>query len=202
MPSGDVPAPGSLASLAALGKLLDEHRPKLLLMVQRRIDPRLAVRLDPDVILQDAYLRARGRWDAYVAMPDRADGYVWLYGIVRDCLIDAWRHENAQIRSMERELPWPERSSIQLGMGLLGTATSPSAGLVRRELQMQVQQTLALLKHKDKEILWMRHYDQLSFAEAAQVLGITENAANVRYFRALQRLKELWEKLHPASNDQ
>jgi RNA polymerase sigma-70 factor (ECF subfamily) len=60
-----------------------------------------------------------------------------------------------------------------------------------------MRQTLDLLKADDREILWMRHYDDLSFKEAAAVLQVTENAATVRYVRALRRLKDLWLKLHP-----
>jgi len=63
-----------------------------------------------------------------------------------------------------------------------------------------MRQTLALLGSHDQEILWMRHYDDLTFKEAAAVLGIKESAANLRYVRALRRLKELWQKLYEASS--
>jgi RNA polymerase sigma-70 factor (ECF subfamily) len=81
-------------------------------------------------------------------------------------------------------------------LGLVAAGTSPSEAIVRDELRQCMQQALNRLKDGDREILWMRHYDQLAFPEAAQVLGITENAATVRYVRALRRLKDLWRRLY------
>jgi RNA polymerase sigma factor (sigma-70 family) len=89
------------------------------------------------------------------------------------------------------------RLSVQLGMGLIAPATSPSAALARRELQEQVREAVELLKEKDRQILWMRHQDQLSHQEIAAVLDLTENASMVRYARALKRFKDLWHRLHP-----
>jgi RNA polymerase sigma-70 factor (ECF subfamily) len=181
----------SVADLAMLGKLFEEHRPRLLAMLGRRLDPALGVRVDPDDILNEAYLVARKRWSRFRQQADLTP-YAWLYGIARDCLIEAWRKHTRGRRDLHKDLPWPQRSSIQLGLSLIQPGTSPSEAIQRDELQQQMRQTLDLLKSDDQEILWMRHYDDLSFKEAAAVLGITENAATVRYVRALRRLKDLW----------
>lgn len=114
-----------------------------------------------------------------------------------DCLIEAWRRETRGRRDLHRDLPWPEGSSLQLGLSLMHPGTSPASALSREELRERMGQTLRLLKDKDKQILWMRHYDGLSFQDIALVLEVTENAATVRYVRALRRLKELWLKLNP-----
>ena len=87
---------------------------------------------------------------------------------------------------------------MQLGLSLIAPGTNPSAAAVRDEVCARVRQALDLLKGADREILWMRHFDQLSFGEAGAVLGISENAATVRYVRALRRLKDLWQKLYGA----
>jgi RNA polymerase sigma-70 factor (ECF subfamily) len=189
-----------LADLAALGKLLEEHRPRLLLMVQRRLDPALARRLDAEDVLSEAFLLARRRWSRFKAEATMTP-YAWLYRLTLDCLLEAWRRETRAGRDPRAGIPWPEHSSVQLGLGLVQPGTSPSAAVARAELCERMQQTLGLLKEADREILWMRHYDQLSFAEAAQVLGIRENAATVRYVRALRRLKDLWQQLHPDGDD-
>jgi RNA polymerase sigma-70 factor, ECF subfamily len=68
---------------------------------------------------------------------------------------------------------------------------------MRAELQGRVGEALGLLKDKDREILWMRHHDDLSFHEVAAVLGIAENAARVRYVRALAKLREVWQEIYP-----
>jgi RNA polymerase sigma-70 factor (ECF subfamily) len=182
--------------MAALGKLLEDYRPRLLAMVQRRLDPALAARLDPEDILSEAFLDAQRKWDAF-KQQTAMTAYAWLYRIVLDRLIEVWRRETRSCRSHQREMPWPERSSVQLGLGLIAGDTSPSEAAAHAELQQCIKQALDLLKPTDREILWMRHHDELSFAEAGHVLGISENTATARYVRALRRLKDLWQQLYP-----
>ena len=191
MSSGNRGRLSSVTELAALGQLIEEHRGRLLGMLRRRIDPVVAVRIDPEEILHETYLQAGRRWPDY-SRRQRVTPYAWLYRIALDCLIDAWRRETRDQRDLRREMPWPERSSEQLGLGLAGTDTSPSEAAVRDELSARVRAVMAALSPQDQEILWMRHSDQLSFAEAGMVLGISANAATVRYARALRRLKEKW----------
>ncbi len=119
----------------------------------------------------------------------------WLYRLALDSLWEAWRRETRDCRDLQREVPWPDRSSVQLGLSLIAPGTSPSQALERKELQEQVRQAMAALKPADREILAMRHFEQLSFKEIAQVLGIKGGAANLRYVRALARLKTLCQHL-------
>ena len=179
--------------LAALGRLLEEYRPRLRVMLERRIDPSLGVRIDPDDILNEAFLVARRKWRAYREQPQLSE-YVWLYRIVLDRLIEEWRKATRGRRDLHREMPWPERTCDQLGMNLFYSGTSPSAAVNREDLRRRVRQVLELLKPSDREILDLRHTDQLTFGEAGAVLGIPENTAAVRYARALRRLKDLWQK--------
>jgi RNA polymerase sigma-70 factor (ECF subfamily) len=187
----------SVADLARLAQLLEEYRPQLLVMLMRRLDPRLARRVDAEDILTEAFLQARRRW-AEFRQSDRA-AYPWLYRITLDCLIEAWRREARQCRDLEAEVPWPEESSVQLGLGLVQPGTSPTQAAVREELRRRMRQVMELLPAKDREVLWMKHEDGLSHAQTGEVLGISANAATVRYVRALRRLKELWQRLNPGS---
>jgi RNA polymerase sigma-70 factor (ECF subfamily) len=180
----------SLGSMAVLGQLLDRHREKLLGAIRRRIDPALSVRLDPEDVLNNAYLVAQRKY-AEFRESGTISPFAWLYGIARDCLIDAWRRETRDRRDLAREMPWPADSIAQLGLGLRASGTSPSEAVQRKQLQERVRQLLELLRPADREVLWMRHFDQLSHRETAEVLGITENAATVRYARALCRLRDL-----------
>jgi RNA polymerase sigma-70 factor (ECF subfamily) len=123
--------------------------------------------------------------------------YTWLYRLAMDSLIEAWRRQNCDGRDTRREIPWPDRSSAQQVLKLIDSATTPSEALAREELRQRVQQVLSTLKPIDREVLWMRHYDQLSFAEVAKLLKIPENTAMKRYARALQRLKERLPDLYP-----
>jgi RNA polymerase sigma-70 factor (ECF subfamily) len=183
--------PSSVADLAALGQMWEEHRPRLLAMLSRRIQ---ASPLDPEDILQETFLLARRRWDQFKAQA-RMTPYAWLYRLALDCLIEQWRRKHRAGRDQEMALP--ERSSILLGLGIVDPGTSPSEAAAHAECQERMRQVLALLKDTDREILWMRHYDELSFKEAAVALGISENTATKRYVRALQRLITLWKQLHP-----
>lgn len=184
----------SLTDLAALGQLFDEHRPRLLDVLRRRLDPALAAQIDAEDVLNETFLLAGRRWPRYkqqaVMQP-----FPWLYRLALDCLIEAWRRRTRAGR--DRMMPLPEHSSIQLGLGIVHSGTSPSDGAARHELQEQMRATLDKLKQADRDILWLRHFDGVSFAEAGEILGISENAATVRYVRALKRLKDLWQQQHP-----
>lgn len=190
----------TVAEMAALGKMLHEHRPALLAMLERRIDPKLASRMNAEDLLCEAFLEARRKWDWFKDQ-SQLSPYVWLYRICLDTIIAAWRRESRQLRDVRRDIPLPEQSSICLGLGLIHSGTSPSDGLAREEMQQRMRNTMALLKPADQEILWMRHSDQLAFAEIALVQGISENAASVRYVRALRKLKTLWSKFNPDSGE-
>ena len=181
----------TVSELASVGRLFEEYRPRLLAMVQRRIDPTLAVRIDPDEILNEAFLQACRKWTTF-QKDKKMTPYAWLYRVVVDCLIEGWRREARAKRDLRREIPWPEQSSIQLGLQLVTSGTSPSEAAQREELRQRVREALECLSDQDQEILWMRHFEQLSFREAAMVLNVTENAATVRYSRALRRLRDLW----------
>jgi RNA polymerase sigma-70 factor (ECF subfamily) len=194
--SPDESSPSTVRDLAILGRLFEEHRPKLLAMVRRRIDPALAAKVSAEDVVNEAFLVARRKWPTFEERSS-ASTYAWLYRTVRDCLIDAWRRHTRDCRDARQEMPWPEQSSVEVGLGLVSPGTSPSAALAREELCEQVRQVMALLRDGDREILWMRHADDLSHREIAAVLGIEENAAHQRYHRALGRLSDLWLQLHP-----
>ncbi len=185
----------SLADMAGLGKLLQENRARLLATVRRRLDPAISTRIDAEDILSEAFLLARRKWSAS-RQESKQTPYAWLYRIVMDCLIEAWRRETRAKRTPRREMPWPEESSVELGIGLVAAGSSPSEAAARAKLQRRMRKALEVLSENDRQILWMRHYDQLSFREAATVLEISENAATVRYVRALKRLRAIWQEMH------
>lgn len=194
--SEENPSSASLAQMAMLGEMWDEYRPRLLAMLERRLDPAIAARISADEVLQEAFLLARRKWPT-CAEDAKQNPFAWWYRVARDCLIEAWRRETRPGRDPRKEMPWPQESSVQLGLSLMDHGTGPSKAAARDELRVRMRQTLDLLKQADRDILWMRHYDQLSFKEAAQVLDLTETAATVRYVRAVKRLKKLWLELYP-----
>lgn len=207
--SGDEsPLTDSVAQMAQLGQILQQHRPRLLAMLRRRIDARLAKRVDAEDLLTEVFLLAGRRWQAWTTTLQgrsiaqlTAAAYPWLYRLALDCLIEAWRKGTRAGRDVREELPWPDRSSVEIGLGLVHAGTSPSQALVREELRQSIKKVLALLPAADRELLRMRHEDELSHAEVGQVLGISENAAAVRYVRTLKKLRELWNRIHPSQGE-
>ena len=178
----------------ALADLLEHYRPRLLRMIELRMDARLRRRVDAGDILQDAFVDAAARLSAYCSDAS-VDVYIWLRGLVRDRLIDQYRHHvGAQKRSAGRELSGmlmqTESSSLAIAEALAQQMTSPSGAVARVELRNSVQAAVAGLDHADREILLLRNYEQLSLDQAAQSLGISKSGANKRHLRALRALKK------------
>ena len=187
--------PLSVADVAALTKMFEEHRSKLLVMLQSRIDPTMGARLSAEDVLSETFFLARRRWRRFAS--SGMTPYSWLYRLAMDSLIEVWRRQNCDGRDPRREIPWPDRSSAQQVLKLIDSGTTPSEAFAREELRQRVQKVLSQLKPIDREVLWMRHFDQLSFRDLAMLLNIPENTAMKRYVRALQRLKDLLPDLYP-----
>jgi RNA polymerase sigma-70 factor (ECF subfamily) len=109
-------------------------------------------------------------------------------------------------RDINREIslyrgPLPEANSCSLAAGFVGNLTSPSHAAIRTELQMQIQDILNDMDPVDREVLTLRHFEQLSNNEVAEVLQITVSSASNRYVRALKRLRPILEEVLSAEND-
>ena len=165
-------------------------------MVELHSDSRLQGRVDASDVLQDAFLDAAARLDGYIRGPD-LPAFLWLRLVVSErLLIYHRRHLGAKMRDAGQEVslyrdPMPQASSAALASMLLGRLTSPSHAAIRAERVLRVQEALNALDPVDREVVALRHFEQLSRAETAQVLGITEEAGAKRYIRALKRLKVL-----------
>jgi RNA polymerase sigma-70 factor (ECF subfamily) len=182
----------------ALTDLFLRHRERLRRMVELRMDARLQGRVDASDILQDAFLDTAARVDGYLQKVE-LPAYLWLRLIVAERLaIYHRRHLGAKMRDAGQEVslyrdPLPQASSAALASMLLGRLTSPSSAAMRAERVLQVQEALNSLDPLDREVVALRHFEQLSRAETAQILGITEGAGAKRYVRAMKRLKAILE---------
>jgi RNA polymerase sigma-70 factor (ECF subfamily) len=180
----------------ALATLFDQYRDRLRRMVELRLDPRLRGRLDASDVLQEAFLDVAGDLEAYLADP-KLPPLLWLRVHVGRRLTTLHRqHLGTRMRDAGREISifhgaLPEASSAALASMLLGRHTSPTQAAQRAERMLRVQEALASLDPMDREVLALRHFEQLGRAEAALVLGITQEAGAKRYFRALKRLKDV-----------
>jgi len=182
----------------ALAVLVERHRDRLERMVRLRMDRRLQGRVDPADVVQEAYLAVRGKFPHYSAGPP-LPFFLWLRLEVGQKLVDAHRfHLGTQMRDAGQEVSLhrgalPQVSSLSLAEHLLGKLTSASQAAMRVELKLHVEEALNSMGPHDREMLILRHFEELSNAEAAQVLGIKPSAAVNRYVRALKRLKDVFQ---------
>lgn len=181
----------------ALAVLIERHRDRLERMVRLRMDRRLQGRVDPADVVQEAYLTVRGKFPQYCA-DARLPFFLWLRLEVGQKLVDLHRfHLGTQMRDAGQEVslhrgPLPQVTSMSLAEHLLGKLTTASHAAMRVELKLRVQEALNSMDPHDREVLILRHFEELSNAEAAQVLEIKPSAAVNRYVRALKRLKDVF----------
>jgi RNA polymerase sigma-70 factor (ECF subfamily) len=178
------------------GELLTHHRERLRSMVALRLDRRLQGRIDASDVIQEAYVQASMQLADYLRNPT-VPFYLWLRLVTGQRLVILHRHHlGTQARDAGREVALysgalPEASSAALAAQLLGHESRPSEAAVRAEHSLRLQDALNSMDALDREVLVLRHFEQLSNAEAAHVLEIGESAASKRYVRALLRLKDI-----------
>ena len=179
-----------------LDGLLERYRPRLRRMIKLRLDRRLQGRVDPSDVIQEAYLEVSRKMAEYLGDPSMPF-FLWLRLVTGQKLALVHRqHLGVQARDAGREVslhrgPLPEATSAALAAQLIGRRTTPSQAAARAELKIRLQEALNSMDELDREVLALRHFEHLTNAEAARVLGISETAACNRYVRALERLKKI-----------
>ena len=186
----------------AVEALLARHRDAVRRMIDLRLDPAIVQRVDASDVVQDVLLEVSRRLQDYLAKP-AMPFHLWLRHIAKDHLINAHRkHHQAQKRGVGREQPlvrpgWAQQSSLDLAGQLVDQELTPASAAIRQELERQLHGALAQLDDDDREMILMRHYEQLPNQEVAAALGLTEAAASMRYLRALRRLRDLMSPKEP-----
>jgi RNA polymerase sigma-70 factor (ECF subfamily) len=179
----------------ALAELFDHHRDRLWRIVSFRLDVRLAGRVDAEDVLQETYMNAERRLQH--VLKDAPDGmFIWFRMLATQTLAEVHRrHLGIQARDPSREqsmrVGGGSSTSFSISSHLFGHLTSPSQAALRRELSDQLDVALASMEDLDREVLALRHFEELSNRETARVLEITEQAASMRYVRALTRLQHI-----------
>lgn len=192
----DLVARAGRGDRVAFVELLERYRGRLRRMVALRLDPRLQGRVDASDVIQEGYLDAMSRLEEYARDP-RVPFYIWLRFLVGQRVQDEHRrHLGTAGRDVGREVSiyrgaMPGASTGVLAARLLGELTSPSQAAQRAERRVRLQEALNLMDPLDREILVLRHYEQMTNGDAAAALGLDKSAASKRYIRALVRLKEI-----------
>lgn len=180
---------------SAIARLFEHHRQRLKRMITLRMDERLARRVDPSDVVQETFVEALRKIHGY--LQDRpVPFYPWLRQIAWNRLIDLHRrHVVAKERAVDREgvlqPPLSARSATTLADKLVSHESSPSAQLVHSEMRHRVQAAIMRLPSRFREVLVLRHLEQISVAEIAAVLGVAEGTVKSRHFRALAQMREL-----------
>jgi RNA polymerase sigma-70 factor (ECF subfamily) len=179
----------------AVERLLTVHREPLRRMINLRLDPALAARVDASDIVQDVLIEAHRRLQDYLRKP-AMPFHLWLRHIAKDHIIDAHRHERlAQRRSVDREQSMnatrPGDSSLEWAAQFFDQEMTPASAAMRQEMERKVQSAINQLDEADREIILMRYVEQLSNQDVADTLGLSEAAASMRCLRAVRRLQAL-----------
>jgi RNA polymerase sigma-70 factor (ECF subfamily) len=184
----------------ALDDLFTRHRHRLRRMVRLRLDRRLHNQVDPSEVLRAASAEVARRAGEYLAAPP-CSGFLWLRAVTGERLHVLHQQrlgnrlgEAGQELSLYRG-SMPEADSVSLAAQLLGRVVSPSQAADKAEKQIRLQEALNIMDEQDREILALRHFEELSNDEAAAVLGVSGTAALNRYVRALKRLKDVLSRI-------
>jgi RNA polymerase sigma-70 factor (ECF subfamily) len=185
---------------SAVRDLLALHRGRLKRMVHLRLSRRLQGRVDDSDVVQESLLSAARRLREYAADP-QLPFYLWLRHLTGLKLAEIHRrHLGTQLRDADREVTLhrgglPEADSMSLAAHLLGQLTTPSQAAVKAETRMIVQDALNNMDPVDREVLALKHFEQLSMSEMASVLGMSKAGVGSRYLRAIKRLREMLSQL-------
>ena len=190
----DILARARAGDRAALDAIFTQHRTRLRRMVEIRLDRRVQARIDASDVVQEAYLDVLTRLPDYLKEP-HLPLFLWLRLVVGERLLKLHRHHlGTKMRDAGLEVSlyrgaFPAASSAALAAQLLGKHTSPTQAVLRTERLLRLQEAVNTLDPMDREVLSLRHFEELTLGETAQVLDITEAAAAKRYIRALKRLQ-------------
>ena len=180
---------------AAVDELFSMHRDRLKSMVRLRLSRRLQGRVDDSDVLQEAFVDLSRKLPEYLQNRD-LPFFLWLRHITGLKLKEIHRRNlGTQLRDVDREVSLhrgalPEANSVSLAAHLLGTLTSPSQAAIKAEQRLYVQEALNSMDPVDREVLALKHFEQLSIREIAAVLDMSKAGAGSRYLRAIERLKD------------
>jgi RNA polymerase sigma-70 factor (ECF subfamily) len=177
-------------------QLFDSYRERLERMIRLRLDRRLHARVDAAAIVEEARASIFERKSEYLASP-AMPLFLWMRQVTGQRLqavhaehLGAAAGAGAQDVSLYRGA-LPEANSVSLAALLLGRFVSPGEEAERAERQIRLQEALNSMDQPDREILALRHFEELDTSDAAIILGISRTEASHAYVRALKRLKDV-----------
>jgi len=182
----------------SVAEVFSRYQEKLQRMVRFRLDRRLYGRVDTGDVLQEVWLEASRRIEDYTSNP-AVPFFIWLRQLAYQIIIDLHRrHLGAKKRNVSQEVSLGkgnDQTSVSMAARLVGDLTSPSQAAMREERLGQLRKALEGMDEIDREVLALRHFEELGNNEVAEILGLQKTAASNRYIRALKRLKQVLEEI-------
>jgi RNA polymerase sigma-70 factor, ECF subfamily len=183
----------------ALGEFFGEFHDRLERMIEFRLDDRLRGRIDPEDVLQEAWMEVSRRLDDYLERP-RVSLYVWVRQLTYQVLIDLQRRHFGQKRDPRQEVPWrgpagTDTASRVMSEAFAAQLTTPSQAAIRAEEKVQLEKFLQAMDPVDREVLALRHFEHLGNNQVAEVLGLSPTAASNRYVRAMAKLSDVMTRM-------
>lgn len=184
----------------ALRQLFSRYRDRLKRMVHLRLSRRISGRVDDSDVVQEAFLEISQKLPEYAKAP-QLPLFLWMRHITGLKLTEIHRrHLGTQLRDADREVSLhrgglPMADSVSLAAQLLGKLTTPSQAAIKAEQRIFVQEALNSMDPIDREVLALKHFEQLSTSEIAEVLGLSKAGAGSRYLRAIKRLRDILERI-------
>jgi len=184
----------------ALATVFSDYRERLRRIIQFRIDYRIAARVSDSDILQETYIAAAKRL-AHFSKQTEMSAFLWLRLLAKQQLVDIHRqHLKAEKRDARKEMGLrPQAASAQTSMALAvqlaGSITAASEVVARAETIALLESSLNEMDEIDREVIALRHFEELTNIETASVLNLQPSAASKRYLRAMSRLSQLMSKL-------
>lgn len=189
----------------ALVAVFNAFEPRLRCMIELRLDRRIRGRLSVSDVVQESFIEYAASLPNYTRQ-DEIPFYLWLRKVALRKLSELQRkYLGTMARDVQREVRFSsgselDASSVSLAEWFVASMTSPSQAVMRMELQSRIQNSLNEMEPADREVLSLRHFEQLSNNEVAMVLQLTPAAASIRYFRALKRLKPMLDAIVPSED--
>lgn len=199
---------------AIVARILERHRQPIINLIDRRMPNGLRARYDAEDVLQVVYETAvqqlqRGGGtipprtndadavaddDSDGAIADESDGeFLWLYGLARDALYELWRRSTAKCRDVVREQARVNSSSHPVSP--IDSATGPRSALLREEVRDLVIRVLDSLPRSYREVLVLKHFEDMTFPAISAAIRISAKNAATRYYRAEKAFREQWSSM-------
>lgn len=179
----------------ALFDLLSGYRERLRRFVRFRLSHSLKRRVDESDVVQEAFVDIAKRLNEFE--PERGlEFYEWVRHLVGLKLNELHRfHLATEARDVRREVHGDQNDENEnlaiLANQLVDSMTSPTQAVAKQEIHGRILRALESLTETDQEILFLRHFEQMSTQQIADLLGMSKAGAGSRYIRAISRLRDV-----------